>query len=66
MKNCLKNINQNDDGFLFLRQTFPIIREAKITEEILVCPQIGYFMIDSTVDGNLSEMKGAIWRALKQ
>jgi hypothetical protein len=51
--------------FLFLKQKYPILSGAQITEEIFVCPQIRGFMRESTVDENLSENIRANWRALK-
>jgi hypothetical protein len=48
-----------------LKQKFPNLSEAQITEGIFVCPQIRGFMRESTVDGNLSENIRENWRALK-
>jgi hypothetical protein len=65
MKNFVKAMDKESDGFLFLKQKFPRISDAKIKEGIFVGPQIKELMRDSNFDEVLNENEKAAWNAFK-
>jgi hypothetical protein len=50
MKNCVKAMNRNGEGFRNLVQTFSRISDAKIKEVIFIGPQINEITNDRNFD----------------
>lgn len=65
MKNFVKAMDRNGRGFLYLKQKFPRISEAKIKEGIFVGPQIRKIMTDELFDNVLNEAELRAWSAFK-
>lgn len=65
MKNFVKALDRNRRGFLYLKQKFPRVSEAKIKEVIFVGPQIREVMTDGEFDNFLNEVELRAWRAFK-
>jgi hypothetical protein len=51
MKNFVKAIDHNGQGFLYLQRKFPRNSDAKIKEGIFIGPQIRELMKDKTLRG---------------
>jgi len=65
MKNSVKAMNKDGDGFLYLMNKFPRISEAKIKEGIFVGPQIRKVMQESTFEATLNAAEKAAWDPFK-
>lgn len=59
MKNFLKAMDHNGQGFLFLKSKFPGISDAKIKEGIFVGPQIRKLMKNPGTEEQLNESETA-------
>ncbi|GFX87926.1 uncharacterized protein TNCV_4373911 [Trichonephila clavipes] len=55
----------NTTGFMYLKQKFPKIREAKFEEGIFVGPQIRSLMHDEKLEELLNPLDNAAWQAFK-
>lgn len=64
MKNFVKAMDKNGDGFTYLKSVFPKISDAKLKEGIFVGPQIRKLMKD-IFDQNLKSEELATWISLK-
>ena len=64
MKNFVKAMD-NSPGFMYLKQKFPKISDAKIKEGIFVGPQIRSLMQDEKFEELLNPLEKAAWQALK-
>lgn len=65
MKNFVKAMDWNGTGFLYLKQKFSRLSEAKIKEGIFVGPQIKEIMKDEIFDNMLNETELRAWSAFK-
>ena len=59
MKNFVKALNADGEGFGYLKQEFPKITEAKLKEGIFVGPQIRKMMKDEVSPSKLSDLQRA-------
>lgn len=65
IKNFVKSMDRNGKGFLYLKQKFPRISEAKIKEGIFVGPQIKEMIKDNEFADNLNTSELRAWTAFK-
>ena len=65
MKNFVKAIDKAGDAFLYLKEKFPKLSEAKIKEGIFVGPQIRELMLDETFSSKLKPKEKKAWIAFK-
>lgn len=65
MKNFVKAMNKEGEGFRYLRQMFPRITDAKIKEGIFVGPQIRHVMSDERFEDLLLGPEKIAWKAFK-
>ena len=65
MKNFVKAMDRDGEGFKYLKSKFPRISEAKIKEEIFVEPQIRELMKDPYFDTKLNEVEAPAWETFK-
>lgn len=65
MKNFVKAMNKDGDGFRYLRQMFPRISDAKIKEGIFVGPQIRHIINDKHFESLLVGPEKIAWKAFK-
>ena len=61
VKNFVKAMDKTSHGFMYLRQKFPRISEAKIKEGIFVGPQIRTLMTDEHFLDLLSDVEKMEW-----
>jgi hypothetical protein len=65
MKNFVKARDQNRVGFMYMKNKFPRINDAKIKEGIFVGIQIRELIQDVKFEDQLSEVEQATWKSLK-
>ncbi|KAL6464577.1 hypothetical protein MHYP_G00268940 [Metynnis hypsauchen] len=65
MKNFVKAMNKEGEGFRYLRQMFQRISEAKIKEGIFVGPQMRHVMSDKRFEELLVGQEKIAWKAFK-
>ena len=65
MKNFVKALKPNGEGFGYLKQLFPRITDAKIKEGIFVGPQIRQVLKDEVFPSKLSDLERAAWSSFK-
>lgn len=65
MKNFVKGMNKDGDGFKFLKSKYPRISDGKIKEGIFVGPQIRQLIKDEEFNSTLSSAEFAAWDAFK-
>lgn len=65
IKNFVKSMRADGDGFKYLRQKFPHISEAKIKEGIFVGPQIRELLKDDNFKSQLSSAQVRAWEAFE-
>jgi hypothetical protein len=61
IKNLVKAMNIEGDGFNYLRQKFPRISEAKMKEGIFVGPQVRKLFKDDNFKSQLSAVEARAW-----
>ena len=66
IKNVVKTMDQNSAGFMYLKNKFPRIHDAKIKEGIFVWPQITELIQEIKFEGQLYEAEKAPWKSLKK
>jgi hypothetical protein len=66
MKNVVKAMNRDGQGFLYLQRKFPRISDAKIKAGILIGPQIRELMKDQDFERSLNESEKAAWRSFQK
>lgn len=66
MKQFVKAMDRNGQGFAYLTTKFPRLSDAKIKEGVFVGPQIRYLMKDDTFDTLLSRKEKRSWIAFKK
>lgn len=64
-KNFVKAMDKNGAGFLYLKEKFPRVSDAKIKEGVFVGPQIRTLIKDVKFDGLLSKKEKIAWNAFK-
>jgi hypothetical protein len=65
MKNFVKAMYRNGDGFQYLKLKFPIRSDAKIKEGIFVGPQIRELMKDEHFESVLNSLELEAWKSFK-
>lgn len=65
MKNFVKAMNKEGDGFLYLKTVFSKLSDAKLKEGIFVGPQIRTLMKDPNFDKKLTNKELDAWLSLK-
>lgn len=65
MKNFVKSLDKKGAGFLYLRQVFPKISDAKLKEGVFVGPQVRKLFKDTAFESNLNKTELAAWIAFK-
>jgi len=66
IKNVVKAMDQNSAGFMYLKNKFPRISDAKIKEGIFVWPQIRALIQDIKLEDQLHEVEKAPRKSLKK
>lgn len=64
-KNFVKAMDKDGAGFLYLKEKFPRVSDAKIKEGVFVGPQIRSLIKDVQFDGLLSKKEKIAWNAFK-
>jgi hypothetical protein len=59
MKNFIKAMDQNSAGFMYLKNKFPRISDAKIKKGVFVGPQLRELIQDVKFEDQLIEMEKA-------
>lgn len=65
MKNFVKAMDRNGRGFMYLKEKFPRISDAKIKEGIFVGPQIRELIKDENFEGRLNDLEKRAWISFK-
>ena len=65
MKNFVKAMNKDSEGFMYLRGKFPKTSDAKIKEGIFIGPEIRKVMLDDNFDEKLNDIEKSAWIAFK-
>ena len=63
MKNFVKAMDRDGQGFLYLQGKFPRISDAKMKDGIFIGPQIRELMKDQDFERRLNESEKAAWRS---
>lgn len=63
MKNFVKAMNKDGEGFLYIKGKFPRISDAKVKEGIFVGPQIRELMKDAVFRTKLNDVEERAWTA---
>jgi hypothetical protein len=58
-------MDQNSAGFMYLKNKFPRISDAKIKKRMFVGPQIRGLIEDVNFEDQLSEVEKAAWKSFK-
>ena len=58
-------MDQNSAGFMYLKNKFPRISDAKIKKGMFVGPQIRGLIEDVKFEDQLSEVEKAAWKSFK-
>jgi hypothetical protein len=66
IKNLVKAVDQNNAGFMHLKNKFPRISYVKIKEGVFVGPHIGELIRDVKFVDQLSEVEKSAWKSLKR
>ena len=66
MKQFVKAMNKDKPAFQYIRNKFPKLSEAKVTEGIFVGPQIRQLMIDKHFENTLDPSELAAWSSFKE
>ncbi|KAJ4446592.1 hypothetical protein ANN_13289 [Periplaneta americana] len=61
MKNVVKAMDKQSDGFLYLKSKFPKVSDAKLKAGIFIGPQIQSLMGDDHFEGLLNPLEKAAW-----
>jgi hypothetical protein len=59
-------MDQNNSGFMYLKNKFPRISDAKIKENVFVGPHIGELIQDVKFADQLSEVEKSAWKSFKK
>src|SRR5687768_2619666 len=65
MKNFVKAMNKDEEGFKYLTETFSYVSDIKINEGISVGPEIRELLKNSNFDELLDDVELRAWTALK-
>jgi len=65
MKNFVKALDNDSDAFRYLRNKFPELSDAKVTEGVFIGPQIRKIIADSHFQDLLSDTERDAWVAFK-
>ncbi|KYM94050.1 hypothetical protein ALC62_15341, partial [Cyphomyrmex costatus] len=65
IKNLVKAMDKDGEGFAYLKQKFPKLSEAKIKEGIFVGPQIRELIKDEVFDSQLNTLEKNAWKCFK-
>jgi len=65
IKNVVNTMDQNSAGFMYLKNKFPRINDAKMKEGVFVGPHIGELIQDVKFADQLSEVEKSAWKSFK-
>lgn len=65
MKNFVKAMDKNGEGFLYLKSIFSKLSDAKLKEGIFIGPQIRLLMKNQMFDQKLNDKELCAWTSLK-
>ncbi|GFO50462.1 hypothetical protein PoB_007696700 [Plakobranchus ocellatus] len=65
MKNFVKALNKDGQAFLYLRQKFPTLSDAKVKEGIFIGPQIKAMLKDEVFLTKMTPVENEAWNAFK-
>lgn len=65
MKNFVKAMDKNGEGFLYLKSIFSKLSDAKLKEGIFIGPQIRLLMKNQNFDQKLNDKELCAWTSLK-
>ena len=65
MKNFVKSMDKEGEGFKHLHEKFPKLSDAKLREGIFVGPQITQLLHDVSFEAKLSQQEQAAWLSFK-
>ncbi|GFO21298.1 hypothetical protein PoB_004780300 [Plakobranchus ocellatus] len=65
MKNSVKALNKDGQVFLYLRQKFPTLSDAKVKEGIFIGPQIKAMLKDEMFLTKMTPVESEAWNAFK-
>ncbi|GFO37320.1 hypothetical protein PoB_006382500 [Plakobranchus ocellatus] len=65
MKNFVKALNKDGQAFLYLRQKFPTLSDAKVKEGIFIGPQIKAMLKDEVFLTKMTPVESEAWNAFK-
>jgi hypothetical protein len=65
MKNFVKGMNQEGDGFRYLQYTFSKLSDAKVKAGVFTGPQIRQLLLDPNFPKKLNKKEKAAWNAFK-
>lgn len=63
MKNLVKAMDKTGAGFLYLKERFPKLSDAKLKEGIFVGPQIRMLLNDAEFEDRLNLLEWAAWKS---
>jgi hypothetical protein len=66
LKNFVKAMDRDGQGFRYLQGKFPRISDAKMKEGIFIGPQIGELMKDQDFERSSNESEKAAWRLFQK
>ena len=61
MKNFVKVMNKEEDGFMYLWHRFLLLSNVKLTEGIFIGPQTRDQFIDGNFKVSMSNKENAVW-----
>jgi len=65
-KNFVKGMNRNGTAFLYLRQTFPLLSDAKIREGVFTGPDIRSLLRDEVFERIITGDEQKAWHAFRE
>ena len=66
MKNFVKAVDRNGTAFVYLRQTFPLLSDAKIREGVSTGPDIRALLRDEVFERIITDDEQKAWYAFRE
>jgi hypothetical protein len=66
MKNFVKAVDRSGTAFLYLRQTFPLLSDAKIREGVFTSPDIRSVLLDEVSERIITGDEQRAWHAFRE
>jgi hypothetical protein len=66
MKNFVKAMDRNSTAFLYLRQKFPLLSDAKIRESVFTDPGIHSLLRDEVFECIITGDEQRAWHAIRE